>query len=323
MVDNGGKGNPMTVNEMIHSNIGLYSALFFFLLLGVELAAIKLLRARGRMPAKDALTGIFTGILSDPINGFSAFITLGILAAVQPFQFQTLPVTLGTFLLCFFLDDLRFYCHHRVAHRCRWVWAMHVVHHSSEEYNLAVALRQGWTKHFTGTMLFKIPLVLVGFDPVMVTFCGVLNATYQFMLHTETINKFPRWVEYIFNTPSHHRVHHANNPRYLDANYAGTFIIWDRMFGSFVAEDDTDKPVYGLVKNLKTFNILTVLSHEYIGIAQDASQRGLTLWQRFCYFFAPPGWSHDGSRMTSDDIKRAAGLADESTTTAAHNSAAV
>ncbi|MFM9852144.1 MAG: sterol desaturase family protein [Sphingomonadaceae bacterium] len=313
----------MTVNEMIHSNIGLYSALFFFLLLGVELAAIKLLRARGRMPAKDALTGILTGILSDPINGFSAFITLGILAAVQKFQFQTLPVTLGTFLLCFFLDDLRFYCHHRVAHRCRWVWAMHVVHHSSEEYNLAVALRQGWTKHFTGTMLFKIPLVLVGFDPVMVTFCGVLNATYQFMLHTETINKFPRWVEYIFNTPSHHRVHHANNPRYLDANYAGTFIIWDRMFGSFVAEDDTDKPVYGLVKNLKTFNIVTVLSHEYIGIAKDASQRGLTLWQRFCYFFAPPGWSHDGSRMTSDDIKRAAGIGDESTTTAAPESAAV
>lgn len=301
----------MTVSEMIHSNIGLYSALFFFLLLGVELAAIKLLRARGKMPAKDALTGILTGILSDPINGFSAFITLGILAAVQPFQLQTLPVTLGTFLLCFFLDDLRFYCHHRVAHRCRWVWAMHVVHHSSQEYNLAVALRQGWTKHFTGTMLFKIPLVLVGFDPVMVTFCGVLNATYQFMLHTETINKLPRWVEYIFNTPSHHRVHHANNPRYLDANYAGTFIIWDRMFGSFVAEDEADKPIYGLVKNLNTFNILTVLSHEYIGIAKDASQRGLTLWQRFCYFFAPPGWSHDGSRMTSDDIKRAAGIEPE------------
>ncbi len=307
----------MTVSEMIHSNIGLYSALFFFLLLGVELAAIKLLRARGKMPAKDALTGILTGILSNPINGFSAFITLGILAAVQPFQLQTLPVTLGTFLLCFFLDDLRFYCHHRVAHRCRWVWAMHVVHHSSEEYNLAVALRQGWTKHFTGTMLFKIPLVLVGFDPVMVTFCGVLNATYQFMLHTETINKLPRWVEYIFNTPSHHRVHHANNPRYLDANYAGTFIIWDRMFGSFVAEDEADKPIYGLVKNLNTFNILTVLSHEYIGIAKDASQRGLTLWQRFCYFFAPPGWSHDGSRMTSDDIKRAAGVEPEPSLVAA------
>lgn len=299
----------MTLTDLIHSNIGLYSALFFFLLLGIELAAIKLWRARGKMPAKDALTGIATGVLSDPINGFSAFITLGILALVAPFQIVTLPVTIGTFLLCFFLDDLRFYCHHRVAHRCRWVWAMHVVHHSSEEYNLAVALRQGWTKHFTGTMLFKIPLVLVGFDPVMVTFCGVLNASFQFMLHTETVHKLPRWVEFIFNTPSHHRVHHATNPRYLDANYAGTFIIWDRLFGSFVAEDAAEPPVYGLVKNLKTFNIFKVLSHEYVGIAQDVSRSGLTPWQRFCYVFAPPGWSHDGSRLTSDAIKRAAGLA--------------
>ncbi len=299
----------MTLTDLIHSNIGLYSALFFFLLLGIELAAIKLWRARGKMPAKDALTGIATGVLSDPINGFSAFITLGILALVAPFQIVTLPVTIGTFLLCFFLDDLRFYCHHRVAHRCRWVWAMHVVHHSSEEYNLAVALRQGWTKHFTGTMLFKIPLVLVGFDPVMVTFCGVLNASFQFMLHTETVHKLPRWVEFIFNTPSHHRVHHATNPRYLDANYAGTFIIWDRLFGSFVAEDAAEPPVYGLVKNLKTFNIFKVLSHEYVGIAQDVSRSGLTPWQRFCYVFAPPGWSHDGSRLTSDAIKKAAGLA--------------
>ena len=299
----------MTLTDLIHSNIGLYSALFFFLLLGIELAAIKLWRARGKMPAKDALTGIATGVLSDPINGFSAFITLGILALVAPFQIVTLPVTIGTFLLCFFLDDLRFYCHHRVAHRCRWVWAMHVVHHSSEEYNLAVALRQGWTKHFTGTMLFKIPLVLVGFDPVMVTFCGVLNASFQFMLHTETVHKLPRWVEFIFNTPSHHRVHHATNPRYLDANYAGTFIIWDRLFGSFVAEDAAEPPVYGLVKNLKTFNIFKVLTHEYVGIAQDVSRSGLTPWQRFCYVFAPPGWSHDGSRLTSDAIKKAAGLA--------------
>ncbi len=297
-----------TASDLIHSNIGLYSALFFFFLLGIELAAIKLWRARGKMPAKDALTGILTGVLSDPVNGFSAFITLGILALVAPFQIYSLPVTAGTFLLCFFLDDLRFYCHHRVAHRSRWVWAMHVVHHSSEEYNLAVALRQGWTKHFTGTMLFKIPLVLVGFDPVMVTFCGVLNATFQFMLHTETVDKLPRWVEFLFNTPSHHRVHHANNPRYLDANYAGTFIIWDRLFGTFVAEDDREKPVYGLVKNLKTFNILTVLSHEYIGIAKDVAQPGLTLWQRICYVFAPPGWSHDGSRLTSEDIKREAGV---------------
>ena len=103
-------------------------------------------------------------------------------------------------------------------------------------------------------------------------------------------------------------MHHATNPRYLDANYAGTLIIWDRLFGTFVAEDEADRPVYGLVKNLNTFNLFTILTHEYIGIAKDASQRGLSLFQRFCYIFAPPGWSHDGSRLSTADIKRAAGI---------------
>ncbi len=301
----------MTVNELIHSNIGLYSAIFFFALLALELTAIKRFGAKGKMPAKDALLGIITGVLSNPVNALSAFITLGMLSLAVPFQFTTLPVTLTTFALCFVLDDLRFYFHHRVAHRCRWVWAMHVVHHSSEEYNLAVALRQGWTKHFTGTMLFKVPLVLIGFDPVMVTFCGVLNASFQFLLHTETVDKLPKWIEAVFNTPSHHRVHHATNPRYLDANYGGTFIVWDRLFGTFVAEDANDRPVYGLVKNLKTLNLFTVLTHEYFGIAKDVSGRGLTLFQRFCYIFAPPGWSHDGSRMTTNQIKQAAGVIED------------
>jgi sterol desaturase/sphingolipid hydroxylase (fatty acid hydroxylase superfamily) len=173
---------------------------------------------------------------------------------------------------------------------------------------MPIALRQSWMKHFTGTMMLKIPLILIGFDPVLVVFCGVLNATYQFFLHTETIDRMPRWFEFVFNTPSHHRVHHGRNPEYLDSNFAGTLIIWDRMFGTF-AEEDRAVPVdYGLVKNLETFNPFTILTHEYVGIAKDASQSGLTVWQRFCYIFAPPGWSHDGSRLTSRDIKREAGL---------------
>jgi sterol desaturase/sphingolipid hydroxylase (fatty acid hydroxylase superfamily) len=249
------------------------------------------------------------GFLSEPANAATAFITLGALAAVEPFQIATIPVTWATFLLCFVLDDLRFYVHHRIAHRVRWVWAMHVVHHSSQNYNLPIALRQSWTKHFTGTMMLKIPLVLVGFDPIMVTFCGVLNATYQFFLHTETIDRMPRWYEAIFNTPSHHRVHHGTNPRYLDANYAGTLIIWDRLFGTFEAERADDPPIYGLVKQLDTLNPVTVLTHEYVGIARDASQRDLRWWQRLAYVFAPPGWSHDGSRETTQSIRAAAGFA--------------
>ena len=299
----------MTAMEFVRSNIVQFSALAFLTMIAVEQIAIRLFHRRGKTPLKDSGVSIAMGFLSEPANAATAFITLGALAAVEPFQIATIPVTWATFLLCFVLDDLRFYVHHRIAHRVRWVWAMHVVHHSSQNYNLPIALRQSWTKHFTGTMMLKIPLVLVGFDPIMVTFCGVLNATYQFFLHTETIDRMPRWYEAIFNTPSHHRVHHGTNPRYLDANYAGTLIIWDRLFGTFEAERADDPPVYGLVKQLDTLNPVTVLTHEYVGIARDASQRDLRWWQRLAYVFAPPGWSHDGSRETTQSIRAAAGFA--------------
>lgn len=298
----------MTVQQLLGVNMGVLSIVIFFSLIAVELIAIKLFKAKGAVPAKDSVLSIGMGLLSDPVNALSAVITLSILSFVQPFQFQTLPLTWTMFALCFVLDDLRFYTHHRIAHRCRWVWAMHVVHHSSQNYNFPIALRQAWTKHFTGTMLLKIPLVLIGFDPVMVTFCGVLNATYQFFLHTETVDRMPRWYEFIFNTPSHHRVHHGNNPRYLDTNYGGVLIIWDRLLGTFAEEDRADRPVYGLVNNLNTFNPFTILTHEYIAIAKDVVQRGLTPLQRLGYIFAPPGWSHDGSRLSSKDIKQQAGL---------------
>ena len=299
----------MTAMEFVRSNIVQFSALAFLAMIAVEQIAIRLFHRRGKTPLKDSGVSIAMGFLSEPANAATAFITLGALAAVEPFQIATIPVTWATFLLCFVLDDLRFYVHHRIAHRVRWVWAMHVVHHSSQNYNLPIALRQSWTKHFTGTMMLKIPLVLVGFDPIMVTFCGVLNATYQFFLHTETIDRMPRWYEAIFNTPSHHRVHHGTNARYLDANYAGTLIIWDRLFGTFEAERADDPPIYGLVKQLDTLNPVTVLTHEYVGIARDASQRDLRWWQRLAYVFAPPGWSHDGSRETTQSIRAAAGFA--------------
>lgn len=301
----------MAAEDFVRSNITMFSAFAFLALIAVEQVAIRIFRRRGKTPIKDSAISIALGYLSEPANAATAFITLGALAAVEPFSFATIPVNWGTFVLCFVLDDLRFYVHHRLAHRVRWVWAMHIVHHSSENYNLPIALRQSWTKHFTGTMMLKIPLVLIGFDPIMVTFCGVLNATYQFFLHTETIHKMPRWYEAIFNTPSHHRVHHGNNPRYLDANYAGTLIVWDKLFGTFEPECATEPPVYGLVKQLNTLNPVKLLSHEYVGIARDISQRGLNWKQRLAYVFAPPGWSHDGSRETTQSIRLAAGISSD------------
>jgi hypothetical protein len=154
-------------------------------------------------------------------------------------------------------------------------------------------------------MIVRAPLILMGFHPAMVLFVGGLNLIYQFWIHTEAIDKLPRWVEAIMNTPSHHRVHHGRNPRYLDANYAGVFIIWDRMFGTFVPELDSDRPQYGLVYNIGTFNPLRVAFHEWVGVFTDMTQRGLSLRERLNYAIMPPGWSHDQSRSTSEGIKSA------------------
>jgi len=266
--------------------------------------AKKILNARGTLHSKDDSVSIFMGLMSVVTNGAAAFITLGMLLWAEQFKIFDLPLTITVIIACFILDDLRYYLHHRIAHRCRWPWAMHIIHHSSQRYSLAVALRQGWTKHFTGTTVLKIPLVLVGFDPILVIFCGALNAVYQFFLHTETIHKLPKWFEAVFNTPSHHRVHHGKNPEYLDSNYAGTFIIWDKIFGTFVPENENSYPDYGLVKDFETFNPFKIFIHEYWGIIKDVFGNNRSIKDRILYIVAPPGWSHDNSRKTSNDIKR-------------------
>ena len=215
-----------------------------------------------------------------------------------------IPHVWWAFGLAFILDDLRYYWFHRLAHRVRWFWASHVIHHSSQHYNLTTALRQTWTGFFSATWLFKLPLFMIGFDPVIVGFVGGLNLIYQFWIHTEAIDRLPRWAEGVFNTPSHHRVHHATNPAYLDANFAGTLIVWDRLFGTFVPERRDEPCRYGIVKNLATFNPLRIAFHEWIGIGRDMT-RARSWRERIGYFLGPPGWSPDGSRQTSDSIKAA------------------
>ena len=203
--------------------------------------------------------------------------------------------------LCFLLDDLKYYWVHRAGHRVRWMWAAHVNHHSSQHYNLSTALRQSWTGSFTFGMLFALPLALLGFHPVMVAICGGFNLIYQFWIHTEAIDRMPRWFEAVMNTPSHHRVHHATNPRYLDRNYAGVFIIWDKMFGTFEPETNAEPIRYGIVKQLGSFNLLWAVFHEWIGMLGDIWRAP---WKhKLSYLLHAPGWSHDGSRDTSDMIR--------------------
>ena len=294
----------MSLENIISAKVTLFALPVFFIAILIEIMAKKLLNARGTLNSTDDSVSIFMGLMSVVTNGAAAFITLGMLLWAEQYKIFELPLTLTVILACFILDDLRYYLHHRIAHRCRWPWAMHIIHHSSRRYSLAVALRQGWTKHFTGTTVLKIPLVLVGFNPILVIFCGALNAVYQFFLHTETVHKLPKWFEAVFNTPSHHRVHHGKNPEYLDSNYAGTLIIWDKIFGTFVPENENAYPDYGLVKDFETFNPFKIFIHEYWGILKDVFGSNRSLKDRLLYIVAPPGWSHDNSRKTSKDIKR-------------------
>jgi len=257
----------------------------------------------GRYETRDALTSLVLGAGSVAEGIILGFVAWGFFMWLWTLTPLDLGASVWVVALCFVLDDLRYYWVHRFGHRIRWVWASHVNHHSSQHYNLTTALRQTWTGTFTLMMIVRAPLVLLGFHPAMVLFVGGLNLIYQFWIHTEAIHKMPKWFESVMNTPSHHRVHHGRNPRYLDANYAGVFIIWDKMFGTFVPELDDEKPDFGLVHNLGTFNPLRVVFHEWIGLFRDVTQPGLTPRQRVAYAFAPPGYSHDGSRDTSEGIK--------------------
>lgn len=195
-------------------------------------------------------------------------------------------------VLLFFLDDITYYFMHRANHEVRLFWAGHVSHHSAIKMNFATALRQGVFER-VHKYFFWLPLPLLGFDPLMIFTVMSINLFYQFWLHTELITRLPAWFEAIFNTPSHHRVHHASNIRYLDTNHAGALIVWDRLFGTFSQEVPQEPPEYGLTSNITSYNPFYVATHEYAAIAADV--RRADRWQdKLSYVLKAPGWSHDG-----------------------------
>lgn len=277
-----------------------YAVPAFVLLIVIEMIWAKR-RAPEKYEPKDTLTSLAFGFGSTVMGALVGGLVLALSFKVYDLRLTTIPFAWWAWIVCFVLDDLAYYAFHRSAHRVRWFWASHVNHHSSQHYNLSTALRQTWTGFFALGFIFRMPLMLIGFHPLMVAFVGGVNLIYQFWIHTEAIDRFPRWFEAVMNTPSHHRVHHATNPRYLDRNYAGVFIIWDRMFGTFTPEVDEEPIRYGIVKQLGTFNLLWSVFHEWVGIAKDVWSAP---WRyKLGYIWRPPGWTHDGSRDTSDTIR--------------------
>ena len=184
-------------------------------------------------------------------------------------------------------QDFSYYWFHRCSHRVRWFWATHAVHHSSNAFNLAAAYRFGWTGRLTGTAIFYVPMIWIGFAPGPVFIDAAVALLYQFWLHVEWIPRLG-WLEYVLNTPSHHRVHHAANPEYLDRNYGGVLIVFDRLFGTFAAERDDLPCRYGLVTPLRSNNPVIIGFHEWAALARDL-WRSRSWRERFTCLIGPPG----------------------------------
>ena len=291
----------MDLRHLADINPVNYAVPGFVLLVFAEML-VAWAKGKRRYEPKDTLTSLALGTGSTVAGAITAGLLYGLATWLYQFRLFTIPYAWYWFVACFVIDDFAYYLFHRSAHRVRWFWASHVIHHSSQHYNLSTALRQTWTGFISIAFIFRLPLFLIGFPPAMVFFVGGINLIYQFWIHTETIGRMPRWFEAVMNTPSHHRVHHATNPRYLDRNYAGVFIVWDKLLGTFTPELDEDRPRYGIVKNLGSFNLIWAAFHEWVGIAQDVwAAPG---WRaKLGYMWMPPGWSHDGSRDTSETIK--------------------
>jgi sterol desaturase/sphingolipid hydroxylase (fatty acid hydroxylase superfamily) len=194
-----------------------------------------------------------------------------------------------------------YYWFHRMNHEVRWWWATHSVHHTPEQMNIAASYRLGWTGHITGSFIFYVPLMFLGFEAKVVYAMLHINLLYQIWLHTELVPKLG-WFEYIFNTPSHHRVHHATNPKYLDCNYGGVVIIFDRLFGTFAEEDEREPCRFGLLKQVNTHNPFVIAFQEWGKIFKDLKS-AKKLSHALGYLFAQPGWSPDGKGLTTKNIR--------------------
>ena len=293
------------VPDPIYFQAATYAQVFLLLLIPLEVLLASASVIRAEYDLRDTIANVAVSIGSIFFWGTLSWILLQYVMLAYNHRLLNIPVTWWSFLIAFVLEDLRYYLWHRIGHRSRWFWASHVVHHSSQHFNLSTNLRQSWTSQFSGLILMSVPLSWLGFHPALVGLAFSVNLLYQFWIHTEAIGRMPRWFEWLLNTPSHHRVHHASNPRYLDANYAGVFMIWDRLFGTFVAERDEEPVRYGLVHNLATFNPIRIALHEYVAIARDQLKQRLSLRQRIGYFFGPPGWRHDGTGSTTQSLRAA------------------
>ena len=241
---------------------------------------------KARYEARDTWANIAAGAGSQVLGAPWALAEVAALVAL----YDVAPVHLhrgwAAWVIAMIGVDIAYYWYHRLHHESRVLWAIHVAHHSSQRYNLSVALRQPWV--VVSTLPFLAPLAVLGVSPSLILTSFAINLLYQFLIHTELIGRLWSPIEYLFNTPSHHRVHHGTNPQYLDRNYGGILIVWDRMFGSF--EPEVAPVVYGLTKNINTHNPFRIETHEWVAIYRDVRRAG-SVREVLGYVFKHPGWT--------------------------------
>ncbi|MFN3585943.1 MAG: sterol desaturase family protein [Moraxellaceae bacterium] len=239
---------------------------------------------------------------------FAGLIAFPVYALAWHHRIATIEWSWLTAIVLFVATDFVFYWFHRASHRVRWFWAAHVTHHSSERMNFSTAMRQNATNIFNGGWLFYVPLAFIGFNPVWIGICFALSLVYQFFIHTTLVGRLHPAIEAVMNTPNHHRVHHASNAGYIDTNYGGVFIVWDRLFGTF-ARERADMPIrYGITRPAPTQGLWAMWTHEYADLFRAMRAPG-ALGQRLAHLWRPPEWERPaaaGTKATGDGERRAA-----------------
>lgn len=261
----------------------VYSIPAFLLLLLAEATAGAIMR-RDLYEFKDTAASLTMGIGNVIVGLFSKTMIFLFFTWLHKFAIFNIGYVWWAWVLAFFADEFSYYWFHRTSHECRLWWASHVVHHSSQRYNLGTALRQTWTGSLY-SFVFWMWMPLIGFPPIMILTMQAISLLYQFWIHTELVKDMGP-LEAVLNTPSHHRVHHASDSQYLDTNHGGTLIIWDRLFGTFAKEDQ--HPTYGLTKNINTYNPFRIAFHEWADMARDLA--AASSWsERWYSVFGRPG----------------------------------
>lgn len=275
----------------------IYAIPFFVLTMIGEWRVLRSRRKALGYTGKDTAASLSMGIGYLVFAAAFALLTVPLYVFLSQYAFFDLAGYWWTWPMLVVAEDFCYYWYHRCSHEIRVLWASHVNHHSSRRYNLSTALRQSWTTPAT-SWIFWVPLVLLGFPVEFILLQKGINLLYQYWIHTESVGKLGP-LEWILNTPSHHRVHHGRNLRYLDRNYGGIFIIWDRLFGTFEPERDEEPVEYGILHNLETHNPVVIAFHEWVALARDIARRPRYALE---YLFRRPGWQPDGTSATVPEM---------------------